>query len=222
MMEESVWKVGVVQGVREGPWRIPHKDESKQTYGLLHWASLHSGVQRCILRDVGQQNKAVQLAKQQGMKGIKEYHRRTPLWARKFLVYIGNKSNDVVCNRTFLQGLRHVPEGEAAWAKRKVAMGWTFASEGQSSMNEKKFALFTTLFPGYFSSYRKVEITVAVYNAATNQDYFYEGGPWFDSFVKVCMDEVDFTNEAVNKFSDIWSNLHLIMRLVKMGTQGQL
>ena len=106
MMEATVWGVGVIQGIREGPWRIPHPDESQKTYGLLHWASLHEGVKRCIIRDASNENKAIQMTKQVGLKGIKEYHRRTPSWAIKFLVYTGNLANTVVSQRTFLQGLR--------------------------------------------------------------------------------------------------------------------
>ena len=214
--EQSVWRVGVLEGIRRGPWRVQHEDLATPRYKLLHWASLNEGVRRCSLRDTSCSNRAVQHTLKLGLTDIKTYHRKTPRRARRFLVMLGNRPNAEAQGVTILQAYRIIPEAEAMWQRRKQEMGWTFQSEGQSSMNEKKLSLLSSMWP-YWKSYRSVEISMAAWNSMHNSELNVDNESLWKKIESIISKEVDLKADNMNKFSDQYQNLHLILRIAKGG-----
>ena len=210
--EESVWNVGVIPGLRRGLWSIL----IEKIHNLLHWASLAAGVRRCWLRDIAKTNRAVQCTLQAGGDDCKVYHTRTPKWARKFLVWLGNCKNSEASSETFLQCYRLIDTIEAAFAKRKALMQWTIASIGKSAMNDKKMGMVHGMYPLKWKHYRSLEITIATWNAFTTEEYEDDVRFW-DVFADMCQKDVDFTDDAVNRHSDIFQSLHMCSKVLKAG-----
>ena len=55
---------------------------------------------------------------------------------------------------------------DAAWVKKKKAMGWTNASTSQAERDKKKFDVVCAFYPGRWPDYRSYELTSLVYGEA--------------------------------------------------------
>lgn len=92
----------------------------------------------CIcLRDVGVE--AVQMSVRDGVKPSKVSHTSMP---NKFIIWVveyGNSVNSEVTATKFLDVYRSCSSVEAAFQRHKTLHGWTIASIGQTSLDEKRF-----------------------------------------------------------------------------------
>jgi len=157
----SVERIGVLTGVRSGPWLLPRdevtvvllSDQSTgkrtivQRYYLLHWASLYEGLKAALEDDPQRKNKVVQMSLTQGLSGCRVFHKRTPTYIRSYIIDVANDTNSEQSATTFLQVLLSHDVVEAAWMRKKSQFGWTTASESQASLDEKKFSCANGLFP---------------------------------------------------------------------------
>ena len=72
------------------------------------------GLKLCWIRDKFKTDVAVQKSVNRGYPNSRTWHRATPTWAKKYLVYLGNEHNDDATVHTFVQVVRCTPDTEAA------------------------------------------------------------------------------------------------------------
>jgi hypothetical protein len=156
--QKSVETVGILQELRGGPFLIKVADSSiNDEYEVAHWATLLEGAQRAWQADTAKSNKAVQMSVVAGLQHCKVYMARAPDDVVQFLKATGNLLNSEVTQTTFLEVWRDTARVEAAWSRRKIAMGWTTTSLGPSAHDELKFGFVCGLLPRRFTRYRQYE-----------------------------------------------------------------
>jgi hypothetical protein len=161
--QRSVETVGILQDLRGGPFLIK-SDAAPDEYEVAHWATLLEGAERAWRADKSKVNKAVQMSVVEGLRHCKIYSNRMPDDCVLFLKSTGNLLNAEATETTFLEVWRETTRVEAAWARRKSAMGWTTASVGVSALDDMKFNFVCGLLPNRFPKYRHYE----------NCQYFYK------------------------------------------------
>jgi hypothetical protein len=231
--QESVERIGVLTGVRSGPWLLPKddvnivlatdKDTKKKTtvqrYWLLHWASLYEGLRKAVEADVRGENRVVQMSLVQGLSGCCLFHQRTPRYIREYIIDIGNEMNSETSATTFMQVLLSHDVVDAAWQRKKTQFGWSVGSESQSALDEKKLECATGLYPGRWKSYRQLEISGSFYRLMKSEKTTTSDNTQaWDALWTMCQNKIDFTHDAVNnKAQQVVQNLVQVGKLVKLG-----
>ena len=83
-------------------------------------------------------------------------------------------------------------------------------------MNEKKLSLLSSMWP-YWKSYRSVEISMAAWNSMHNSELNVDNESLWKKIESIISEEVDLKADNMNKFSDQYQNLHLILRIADGG-----
>ena len=217
----SVETVGIIQGLRGGAWLLPRDDVLQdpawgsfiQHYHVLHWATLIEGAKLAWEEDTTKTNAVVQLSVTSGLTGCKIFMKKTPAYIIKYLVDLGNSMNSENSATTFLDVIRSIEGVEAAWAKKKDAMQWTIASEGQSTLEHRKLTFANGLHKGRWRSYRSLEMTVNIWNQSRSKEKMIDATTTFwDAFVDFCQRDVDFTSELINRHADIIANVYFTLK----------
>ena len=226
--ERSIETVGLIEGIRQGAWAIENRTVTVQDkigatrtlaiYGLLHFASLARGCQRAWFKPANKSNMTVIMSIRGGLKGSKLYHKKTPRWARKSLVELGNLTNTMATATTFLQKIRVTPTFEAAWAKLKAKFHWTIGSVGQSELELKKFAHLNTLYPDWWTSFRSYENCNSILKQSTKDifiDVLDTRTALWELLERFFQDEFDFTCEAALNHAGIFRSVSAVLKVFK-------
>ena len=79
-------------------------------------------------------------------------------------------------------------------------------------LEHRKITFANGLHNNRWRSFRSYEMTVNIWNQANHKDNYIDGKSFWDCFVDFCQAEVDFTNDDVNKHSEIIANIYYVLR----------
>ena len=216
--QKSVETVGILQDLRGGPFLVKAPDASvNDEYEVVHWATLLEGAERAWRADKHKTNKAVQMSMLEGLNHCKIYSQRTPDDVIIFLKSTGNLLNSEVTETTFLEVWRETPRVEAAWARRKTAMGWTTLSVGVTALDDMKFKFVDGLLPNRFPKYRHYENCQYFHKEAQKvvvQTPDGEKSVW-DILVARCQAEVEMTSGKAVNHTLVFNSAAAILRKLR-------
>ena len=98
------------------------------------------------------QNKTVQMAARSRYRGTKVYNKRMPQDVQYYLVYLGNKPNELVTKTTYLEQFKATVALDQSWLARMNKMQWTSSSLSQTELEKLKFLFICACF-NYWPTY---------------------------------------------------------------------
>ena len=211
--QKSVEEVGILGGIRSGPWLIPLQLGSRIVYSVLHWATLLEGAERAYTNDPLKSNKALQLSVQEGLGDCKVFHPQCPDDVIRWLVDLGNSVNAESTVTTLLQVFRSTNDIEAGWKRKKQSCGWTTTSVGQSKLDEKKYLYIQGLHRKRWPSYRNYEVCYSFYKEALHTPLS-DTTVW-DSLVAWMQQNCDFGHPAAHAHAALFQGMYDIIRILK-------
>ena len=149
-----------------------------------------------------------------GLKGCKIYHPRTPSWAIRYLVELGNIVNNDSEGTTFLQIYRSTENIEASFGRRKEENHWTVASIGQGAMESKKMELARKLCPGRWTGHASYEKCFSFYRDAQKLK-LPDGTTLWTAYSKWAMENCDFkVQDSEIKTPVLFANNSLVLKAI--------
>ena len=203
--QRSVEEIGIVFGLRGGPWLVPH--ERPGHFYALHWASLLRGAELAWEKDKLKENVAVQTSLNAGLQDCTIFNKNITSDVCRYLVDLGNIVNHETSSFTILQVFESTKQVEAGWQIKKTEMAWTVSRIGQGKMEQKKLSYANSIHRGRWRSALHYEKTFRFYEAACALMYP-NGESLWDKLKSYCLSEVDFSHASMD--------VHNHVRLVTM------
>lgn len=116
----------------------------------------------------------------------------------------GNIMNAEATQTTFLEIWRDTARVEAAWKRKKDALGWTIAGMGAPAMDSMKHDFVNGLLPNRIPKYRNYENCQSVHCHAQKVELLVEDldTTVWDQLVSTCHQKVDM-EKAAQEYSSI-------------------
>ena len=117
----------------------------------------------------------VQLSATSGLSGCNVFLKKSRNYIIRYSIDLGNSMNLENSAATVLEVIRSVEGTEAAWLTKKLATQWTIASEGQGTLEHRKFTFANGLHKDRWRSYRSYEMTVSIWNQSRAKENMIDG-----------------------------------------------
>ena len=241
-METSAWELGVLQGLRKGPWLFVDNNHSSSqggvgrdtAYTAMHWGRVLTAAKKNWERpDYG--DSAV-LVKSLGtpLRDCIVFLGQMPKQCKEKLKDIGNVANTAILATTPLERYGQVPQLEATFERQKLENGWTIASIGSPALERKKLTLCNSLMPLQpLPSYRVLEAMCSFHNQSSKLLVLPNGdvvsraqvasaqdrantSPWFDKFKSWAIAEAAWTRaDSMPSMQQAFLNVNTIFKKFK-------
>ena len=199
---KSIKSVGLVHGLRRGPWLIEPQPDGDGKLEMYNWASLLEGAYLAFQNDPQKRCKNTQLAMVTPIKDCKLYTFKMPGHARTFLKEWGNELNSEVTSTTFMEMLRETSAIASGWERRARAMGWTVEGLG-NGYDAKRFEYVCAICE-HWDTHRSWEISASFFKRAVDwcidnevDEIFDPGTSVWNSLEKRSNQTVDFPHSLL-------------------------
>ena len=134
--EETVWEVGVVQGIRQGPWAFPANNASplgrNRVSKVLHWGTTCRGVYRCFLKDKEKTNAVLWKSLRTPIRHSTLFTNKMPRLAKLKLKDLANLTNKSTVAKTFIERFPTATVIDMGFDQEKDKHTWSIDATGRA------------------------------------------------------------------------------------------